>query len=97
VLVDGNATLSVPGTPLQPAQTPIPLQAGWNLLPYFLDSPTSIEEALAPILDRVQYLTDEENGVYDPETGTNTIGMLEPGRGYLIYLDQPATLTYPSD
>jgi len=97
VLVDGNAILNVSGTPLQPAQTPIPLQAGWNLLPYFLDSPRSVEEALAPILDRVQYLTDEENGIYDPETGTNTIGMLDPGHGYLVYLDQSATLIYPSN
>jgi cytochrome c553 len=97
VLVSDDATLQVSGTALQPSQTPIQLEAGWNLIPYFLETPQSIEVALAPILDEVQYMTDEEDGIFDPTSGTNTIGLLQPGRGYLIYLTQATTFTYPSN
>ena len=97
VLVSNDATLQVSGPVLEPSQTPIQLEEGWNLLPYFLESPQSVEVALAPILDNVQYMTDEEDGIYDPSSGTNTIGLLQPGRGYLIHLTQASTFTYPSN
>jgi len=97
ILVDNDATINVSGTLVEPSETPISLQEGWNLLPYFLDSPRSIEAALAPILDDVQYLTDNDSGIYDPASGTNTVGMLQPGQGYLVRLVQATTLVYPSD
>lgn len=96
VLVDDDTTLAVQGAPIVPMETPIPLYEGWNLLPFFLDAPQPVEEALASILADLNYLTDEEDGVFDPGAGINTIGMLEPGRGYRAHLAQDATLVYPS-
>ena len=95
VLVNGSVAFPVLGEPLTAAQNPINLLAGWNLLPYFIDTPKPVEQALASILEEVQYLADDEGHIFEPATGTNTIGLLEPGLGYHIYLTQAATLTYP--
>ena len=94
VLVASDATLAVEGTPLAPGEVPIELSSGWNLLPYFLDTPRALESALAPILDKITYAQDAAGGIYDPAAGIDTIGDLIPGQGYRVHLSDAAVLIY---
>ena len=96
IMLDGLATLTVVGVPLDPTNTPIQLDEGWNLLPYFLNTPLPVEDALGSILEYVQYVEDDDGRTFNPATGTNTIGALMPGRGYVINLSQAVTFVYPA-
>jgi len=40
---------------------------------------------------------DKDGRIYYPDYGINTIGDLQPGQGYKIYVDQASTLTFPAN
>ncbi len=78
------------------ASAPLPLEAGWNYLPYLLDHATPIADALGSIAQHIVLVKDAEGRAYLPQDGIDTIGEMEPGQGYAVYLRAPATLTYPA-
>ncbi len=88
-------TLSVTGTPVDPVATPISLDAGWNLVPYFLQADMPIEDALAPIAGQIVLVINNAGQVYYPAFGINDIGTMKPGEAYSINVSQAVTLTYP--
>jgi|GEM_PF-7101210 len=91
-----STNVTVLGDLLTPESTPLPLEAGWNLMPYVPSYSLPIEQALASIAADIILVTSSDGRVYYPEFGINDIGTMEPGEGYEIYLTQAATLTYPS-
>lgn len=96
VYVTEGTTLSVSGAPLQPGATPIPLTEGWNLVPFFGETPMPIEEALSSISDVVVMVKDGQGTVYFPQFDGDGIDSLVPGRGYRLFVSDDATLVYPS-
>lgn len=94
VYVQDDTTITVQGERV-PAQTAITLRAGWNLLPYLLDTPQPVADALAPILSDLNYVLDRDGGVFAPSEGHNTLGQLQPGRGYRVHVAKDVTFTYP--
>lgn len=99
-----DAVVTLRGITIVPDSTNIPLQSGWNTIPYLRNTPMKAETALASILQFVQIVQNREGGQYVPsetintlEAGTSNAGMLVPGKGYMIYVSQECTLTYPAN
>ncbi|HNW58041.1 MAG TPA: FlgD immunoglobulin-like domain containing protein [bacterium] len=90
------ATLDISGTVLDAASTPLGLAAGWNMISYVCSSPQSAVQALQSIQGSLVIAKNGEGMVYWPAYEINTIGSLQPGQGYQLYLSASATLTYPS-
>lgn len=83
------------GEPIDP-QSPIALQAGWNLVAFTPQSSIQIEAALASISD---YLIQVKgvDGVYEPDNPYNTLSVLQPGKAYWMKLNEDAVLVYAEE
>lgn len=97
IYAETSTTLTIEGTAIVPEATPISLSTQWNLVPYLRDEPMSVDIALASIASVLVIAKDYAGRVYIPEFGINTIGDLEPGQGYKVYVDQAVNLTYPAN
>lgn len=95
VYAEADATLTLEGEAITPETTSIALVPGWNFVPYLRDVPLPVDEALAPIADQLVMVKDSGGQVYVPEFGIDTMGTMQPGRGYKVYVDEAATLNYP--
>lgn len=86
---------TIAGEAVAPEAISLPLRAGWNDVPYLRRSPIPVEEALASIAPNVVAVKDFTEGIYLPKYGINTIGSLQPGRGYQVYVSRAAELAFP--
>ena len=91
-------TLRVSGRPV-PADSPLSLCAGWNLVPYLGEGPSEPEAALANLGARWDVVLGYEGQglsyyrFLPPQV--NTLRALQPLHGYWLHLREPATLVYP--
>jgi hypothetical protein len=94
-----SQTLTITGLKINPALKPISLVQGWNAIPYLRTAEMSVETALESLVSSGNLIMAKDNygNVYIPEYDYNNIGNLKPGMGYLIYLINNDTLTYPSN
>jgi hypothetical protein len=79
-----------------PAETPIPLKAGWNYIGYVLREPMAIGTALGgigPALVRATGQGQNYDPTFPPEL--NTLTELGPGVGYWVEVSADAALLYP--
>jgi hypothetical protein len=88
--------LSISGTKIDPPATPINLPKGWNIIPYFLESTALLTDALQSIQDQIVVVKDIHGDIYWPAYEVNTLGNLQPGQGYQVYLSADAELAYPA-
>ncbi len=90
------ATLNITGTAVA-ADTPIDLHAGWNWVGYLPQASHPVTQALASI-DGLYTRVIGDDGTYDVTIppSFNTLKEMRPGAGYLIYMTQAGTLTYPA-
>ena len=88
-------TLSLTGQQVDPANTAIPMTAGWNTTAYLRDTAMPINQALAGINGEINLVRNEVGQLYWPEFNVNQIGNMQPGEGYQIYMYDPASLVYP--
>ncbi len=79
------------------SQQSVDLAQGWNLVPYLRDESLPVDVALASIAPHLVLVKDENGQIYYPGYGINTIGDLQPGQGYKIYVDQATALTFPAN
>ena len=88
----------VEGDPLA-VNTPISLNAGWNLISYLPDETLPVETALASILDHVEMVRGFEGRglTYAPglPLSLQTLRAMRPGMGYWVKLSAGDTLIYP--
>ena len=88
-------TLTITGSAVAASES-ISLDQGWNIVSYLPSYALSAEDGFASVEDNLVLAKDTDGDVYYPDQGLNTIGDLEPGQGYKLYLSAPATLTYAS-
>ncbi|HPO63783.1 MAG TPA: YCF48-related protein, partial [Candidatus Kapabacteria bacterium] len=77
--------LTITGEIASSTENPIELQQGWNYISYLRTSPMDIELALASILTNI-VVVKSDTGIFAPASGINTIGTMEPGKGYWVNL-----------
>ena len=85
--------LEISGDGLAPT-SPIALDAGWNMVAYLPTAAMSAPTAMATIADEVVLVKNGAGQVWMPEFNVNTIGLLQPGRGYQVHVASPSTLVY---
>ncbi len=96
VYMEEPDTLRIQGEKTSTDTTSITLDKGWNLIPYVVDAPLSVENAFQSITDELVVVKDRNRQVYLPSFNLDQINRLEPGHGYKVYVSEKATLTYPS-
>lgn len=79
-----------------PTQTTFTLSEGWNLIPYILDTPLPPEDALSSIAEVLLIAKDADGQAYIPSEDLSTMSHLMPGRAYLVFVEEAASLTYPN-
>jgi hypothetical protein len=97
VYMKNPAILSVTGNQVDPAQTPIALAAGWNMVAYLRASEMPVSDSLASISGELYLVKNADGQVYWPEFGINDIGNMQTGQGYKMYMNSAAVLTYPDN
>jgi len=74
--------------------TPIALRGNrWNWLGYPVSYPIPVEQALQSILDWVVIIMNSDGRVWVPGI-VNTLGELQPGRGYYAFTNQEVVFQY---
>ena len=97
-----NADTLVVSGPRLPANTPIPLDAAWNLISYLPAGPDSLGHALASLSEgSYTYLAGYVNGQWDTwalgrPPFANDLQGLNPGQGYWVKMASADTLRYPT-
>ncbi len=95
VHVTTDAVLTLSGRPLYASKTPIPLEKGWNLIPFYPRTPMEAATALAPIQDVLNVARNEAGRTYAPSQPRSPLDTLRPGAAYALHVSADTTLTYP--
>ena len=95
VKMDADATLIIEGTVI-PSNLNIELSSGWGIIGYLHPEPNSAADMMAPIVEDLVIVKDENGSVYWPLFGLNSIGDMQAGKGYQIKMDADVTFSYPS-
>jgi hypothetical protein len=69
---------------------------GWNFPSYLQSEPMSIDTAFSSIRSDIELVKTHTGLLYWPEFFVNTIGVLQPGQGYQIYLNRSTQFVYPA-
>jgi hypothetical protein len=87
--------LDVVGQPLHPETTPIVLDEGWNMMAYLPTAASGPEMALESMVDDIIIVKDALGNVYWPYYSLNTMGAMEPGKGYQLKVQNDVVFNYP--
>lgn len=93
VYAEDAEVLVIEGEPLSEDMV-FPLTEGWNLIPFPLDTPLNVTDALSSIETVLLTAKDELGQVFLPDDGINEIGQLKPGQAYQVYVSDDVDLTY---
>lgn len=98
VYCTSNTTVTIDGVIAKPTKESINLTTGWNWVSYLRSEPLNSFTALDSILGENELLIakDLSGKVFIPSFGINTIGEMQRGVGYQMYLFTNTTLTYPN-
>jgi hypothetical protein len=91
----GNLTLQ--GSVVKPTFYPILIENGSQIIPYYSFLSRPVTEVLAPIINEIKLIKDNEGRVFIPELGINHLRQLNPGQGYFIQVKKKVQFTYPDD
>jgi len=97
VNTDADVTLTLEGYPIAPENSPMFIEAGWNLIPYLRTSELAPDNALATLGTNLTLVKNNDGGIYFPTWGINTLGNMLPGQGYYIYMNNLGLLMYPAN
>ncbi len=88
--------LFISGTQIQPAESPLSLLEGWNLIAYLRTDAAPVDLVLADLIaqDEVVIAKDYAGNAFLPEWGFNGIGDFEAGRGYQLKVGSQCVLEY---
>jgi len=71
------------------------LGLGTNYLPVLSDFDVEATDIFDQISDKLVYAFDFEGDIYWPAGGLYTLQTLEPGKGYLVSMSAPGSVTFP--
>ncbi|MBN1349288.1 T9SS type A sorting domain-containing protein [candidate division KSB1 bacterium] len=89
------SSLDITGLPVAP-DTPIDLAAGWSMISYLPTTPIDAATALSSISGQLVIAKNNAGRSYIPAYSINTIGEMQVGQGYQVYLNAAGTLIYPA-
>ena len=92
---NSETILSIEGLEASPENLPFQLDEGWNMIGYPRNEASSVITMLEDIENDFLIIKDNEGNLYFPAFDINTLGEMQPGLGYLIYITNATTLTYP--
>lgn len=76
----------------------MPLNYGWNWIPYLFKEPFDVYYYLGSVdSTHVVLMKDKQGHNYIPSFGINTIGLMKPGESYQLYLNYQDTLYFTID
>ena len=73
---------------------PIALTEGWNMIGYLNTEASLVPTVLSNIKNDIILVKDYKGDIYYPAWGLNTIGNMEPGKGYWIKVNKDVTLIW---
>ncbi len=97
ILMDQADVLTIEGSLIDPVSTPLSLPVNWSIIAYSRISAAPIVTLLNPIVNDMIIIKNSSGDVYWPDLGFDGIGLMQPGEGYQILMQQAATLTYPAN
>ena len=97
VYMTAPSLLQITGIEMNPLESPINLNQGWNLVSYLRNSEMLAPDALQGITGSMLFAKDRMGNIYHPGYGINNLGNMQSGQGYWIYMNAPAVLTYPGN
>ena len=77
-----------------PADQPIPLNDGWQMIAYYPREPVEAVVALSGIVEQLELAKDGAGRFYSVPFGFSNMGDLREGSGYLVKMDGAADLVY---
>ena len=95
IYMNNPATLTITGQQVDPAQTPIVLLAGWNMVSFLPDTAIAVDLALEGIGGNLVLAKNKAGELYWPAFDVNQIGTMDPGEGYQLYTNTPVIFLYP--
>ena len=95
VYMNAAGQLSVQGQAVS-RTTPINLGQGWNFISYLPQTSLPAETALASVVSQLAIAKNDAGGFYIPNV-VNSLGSMGPGKGYKLYMNSGATMTYPGE
>ena len=97
IKTSNDFTIEICGIYNLPEENPIDLPGGWFSIGYLRLEPSPVNLVVNDIVDDIIILKDYLGNAFLPEFDFNGIGNLNPGQGYQIKTEGPATLTYLSN
>jgi hypothetical protein len=77
-------------------QQSVQLDAGWSMIPVMGECEVSPEVLFDAVENNTMLLKEVAGtGIYWPGMGINTIGNLQPGKAYLVWITNPVTISFP--
>ncbi|MCF8365762.1 MAG: T9SS type A sorting domain-containing protein [Bacteroidales bacterium] len=84
------------GEPIGNKSVQLEIPEGLSYMPMLSRCPVQAQDVFSDIEDNLVYVFDiQDQLVYWPEGGLFTLHTLIPGRGYVIFLTEAATITFP--
>jgi Subtilase family/Secretion system C-terminal sorting domain len=94
VFLSEDETLSLVGETID-IETEYSLTGGqWNWVGYPFLEAVDVSDALAVIEEDLIIILNDDGNVLWPSAGINTLGYLEPGVGYMVYVNEDVTFTF---
>lgn len=97
IKVTENTILPILGAPLAPEYTSVPIEAGWQIIPYLKNHPSKLEDELSGINWSIVIVKDNDGNIYFPALGIDNIQDLNPTKGYWLKSLHNAFLYYSSN
>lgn len=86
--------VEVTGSPISLTTATVPVEKGGNLIPFVPADPQAVDDALASVSGTLVRVENENEQIYEPGGASSSLDSLRGGQGYVLYVDQPDTLTY---
>lgn len=97
VKMNADALLQVRGSVANSIDYPLNLNEGWSYLGYLRKEAADISIVMESVQEDIMLIKDGTGNVYWPEFNVNTIGNMEPGKGYQIRMVSSRVFNFPSN
>lgn len=97
VKMNADAVLQVRGAVANPANFTLTLNEGWSYLGYLRKEAADISVVMESIDEDILLIKDGIGNVFWPEFNVNTIGNMEPGKGYQVRMNSTRTFNFPGN